>query len=120
MARDEFRFAGETGTEGVYSWITGEPLSYTNWYWGEPNNGCGGTEDRGQLLWLPNTKRQGQWNDLPNLGLSNPQSFPDLVRTGYIVETPEPSTLILLAAGAVGFLGWAWRKRKFKPLRSPL
>ena len=35
----------ETSSEGVYAWVTGEPLSYTNWYPYEPNNGLGGTED---------------------------------------------------------------------------
>ncbi len=27
-----------TGAVGQFSWVTGEPLSYTNWYPGEPNN----------------------------------------------------------------------------------
>jgi hypothetical protein len=29
-----------------------------------------------------------------------------------ISDVPEPSTLVLLAAGALGFLGWAWRRRR--------
>jgi len=30
---------------------------------------------------------------------------------GVLVPIPEPSTLVLLAIGAIGLLGWAWRKR---------
>jgi hypothetical protein len=29
-----------------------------------------------------------------------------------ISSVPEPSTLVLLGIGAIGFLGWAWRRRK--------
>jgi probable HAF family extracellular repeat protein len=30
------------------------------------------------------------------------------------INTPEPSTLVLLGVGAVGVLGWAWRKKCFR------
>lgn len=45
--------------EGEWVWITGEPLTYTNWYWGEPNGGRG---ENYAHLWLPD----GTWNDNDN------------------------------------------------------
>lgn len=30
----------------------------------------------------------------------------------WMANIPEPSTFVLLAIGAVGFLAWAWRRRK--------
>jgi hypothetical protein len=46
---------------------------------------------------------------LPN-GLSWDTS--NLDANGTISVVPEPSSLVLLAAGAVGLIGWAWRRRK--------
>ena len=42
--------------EGVWQWVTGESVDYTNWLDGEPNN-SGGTEHYGEM-WL-----DGVWND---------------------------------------------------------
>ncbi|HEX6916287.1 MAG TPA: HYR domain-containing protein [Chitinophagaceae bacterium] len=44
--------------EGTYRWITNEPIVYTNWNSGEPNN-AGGNEDWAVINWGPN----GTWND---------------------------------------------------------
>ncbi len=44
-------------TEGIFAWMNGQPLTYTNWSPGEPNNG-GGTEDYAHV-W-----NNGLWNDL--------------------------------------------------------
>ena len=44
-------------TEGVWKWITGEELSYTNWNRGEPND-AGGREDYAELY------ASGYWNDM--------------------------------------------------------
>ncbi|MCZ7644597.1 MAG: tandem-95 repeat protein [Planctomycetota bacterium] len=43
-------------TEGTWKWITGEPVNYTNWRSGEPNNS--GNEDHA------NIEADGRWNDL--------------------------------------------------------
>jgi hypothetical protein len=58
-------------------------------------------------------------NDLPG-GYSWDTS--QLYTTGDVTlvtvpATPEPSTLVLLAAGAIGLLGCAWRKLKRKSIR---
>ncbi len=43
--------------EGVYQWLNNDPLTYTNWYPGQPNN-YGNNQDYTRLL--PN----GQWDDI--------------------------------------------------------
>jgi hypothetical protein len=48
-------------TEGVWEWITGENVIYTNWRLNEPNNCCGG-EDYGEMI------NDGTWNDLGGPG----------------------------------------------------
>ena len=45
--------------EGEWKWITGEPLDYTNWNTGEPNN-SGSGENEAAFDFLDNT---GRWND---------------------------------------------------------
>jgi len=52
----------ETATEGVYEWITGEPVVHTNWQGGEPNN-LGGLENRVEMY------PTGRWNDNDNPSL---------------------------------------------------
>ncbi len=43
-------------TEGDWQWVTGEPVTYTNWDYGEPNN-AGIGEDWAVTNWY------GKWND---------------------------------------------------------
>jgi len=86
-----------------WQWVTGEPWSYQNWYAGEPNEWLGFPEDR--LIFY---KHVAQWADYPNdYYLSGPLP-------AYIMESavPEPSGLALLAVGAIGLIGLAWRRRK--------
>ncbi|MBK8915221.1 MAG: immunoglobulin domain-containing protein [Phycisphaerales bacterium] len=45
--------------EGDFQWISGEPVDYTNWGGGEPNN-AGNNEHYTELL-----GGSGQWNDVP-------------------------------------------------------
>ncbi|HXR80848.1 MAG TPA: C-type lectin domain-containing protein, partial [Saprospiraceae bacterium] len=52
----------DEAVEGTFEWVTGEPLIYTNWESGEPNN-LGGSEDFTEIYtWPPEF---GTWNDLP-------------------------------------------------------
>ena len=43
--------------EGTFVWTNDEPLSYTNWGSGEPNNGGGNNEDYTLM------RADGTWND---------------------------------------------------------
>ncbi|MFM7132977.1 MAG: C-type lectin domain-containing protein, partial [Planctomycetota bacterium] len=52
---------GGIKVNGSWTWITGEPWSFTNWYIGEPNN------QGGQENWLLFYSSNGFWNDMePN------------------------------------------------------
>jgi hypothetical protein len=72
--------------EGVWKW-SNEPITYTNWSPGEPNNS--GNEDFVVL----NVGSQN-WNDL---------SLSEL-RYGVIEAAPTPSALLLLGSGLAGLL----------------
>ena len=61
--------------EGQWRWVTGEPFSWSNWNWGEPNNA--GNEDYIQFV------GGGKWNDLPNV------SLPYVLEFEYIVTFTE-------------------------------
>ena len=44
--------------EGVWKWVTGEPFSFTRWYYVAPNNWAGEEHYLGY-------RSDGEWNDLP-------------------------------------------------------
>jgi hypothetical protein len=78
--------------EGQWRWVTGEPVTYTNWNAGEPNNS--GNEDYAQFV------NGGRWNDLPNT------SLPYVLEFEYIVDfTPWEiaATSITDATGKYSF-----------------
>jgi len=54
---DYFIGSNDSEKEGVWKWITNEPMNYTNWNAGEPNNL--NNEDFASLI-----KTNGEWNDL--------------------------------------------------------
>lgn len=103
----------DIGSTGSFHWITGEPLTYTDWAPPEPN--FIGTEHYGHL-WIrrftgtdpdPNGTPLWSWNNAIDAPFgSDPSAY-----RGAIVEfdgpftaaVPEPSSLLMVAtAGAVG------------------
>lgn len=95
--------AGGTPTASEFYFVTGEPVTYTNWGAGLPDN-YNNDEDTGSIKWTnPSDSNQsdasqdGKWNDLPDAGYSpgNGQFTGDLIRAGYVVEWDSAS-----AAGA--------------------
>lgn len=56
--------ATDLQTEGQFSWLTGEKLSYTNWADGEPNNG--GSKGNQDYLHM---YKNGKWDDIQSTDL---------------------------------------------------
>ncbi len=72
-----------------WTWVTGEPFTYTNWYTGEPNNFTGAQENYlSYKCWGTSDCRSAQWNDLPD-AISE---FGTSVRA-YVVEIDTPSAV---------------------------
>src|SRR5690348_16727520 len=58
----------DTAQEGVFTWSSGEPVTYTNWETGQPDDGGGiyPHEDY-VLIWpSPGPRSPGYWNDYIN------------------------------------------------------
>jgi hypothetical protein len=70
-------------TEGTFGWISGEPVTYTNWAPGEPND-WGGDEDYAIMNW----STPGLWNDAylysmaVTMGIIERSQPPDLIENG--------------------------------------
>jgi len=60
----------DIAVEGVWVWSSGEPVTYTNWFPGEPNN-SDGTEDAAKI---ENRPPFIAWNDLTP-GAADPDAF---------------------------------------------
>ncbi len=87
---------------GSWSWISGEPVTYTNHYGSFPE---GGTHAYLHVNYHP---AAGTWNANP------PHTEPGGPYPGYgIIEVvPEPSGLIALASGLVGAMGIIRRRAR--------
>ena len=72
--------------EGVWEWVTGEDVEYTNWGSGEPNNS--GNEDYAHM------SGYGQWNDLPDCDLRFILEFSGSAYLPKITITPKSGTLM--------------------------
>jgi hypothetical protein len=85
---------GSPEPDGNWQWVTGEPFNYTHWRLYEPSN-TGGNENCLHFSEQFGTYgiRSSFWNDLAG----------DLYYLkGYVIEVPEPATILLLTLGLVG------------------
>ena len=98
----------DEASEGMWEWVSGEAWDYTNWHpaaW-PPDPSYAPWEDYLHYFAYPEY-RASTWNDLADWPLS-----PITAITGYVVETPEPGTLLLLGLGVVGVAGLGRRRRR--------
>jgi hypothetical protein len=89
--------------EGQWQWVSGEPVTFLNWYAGEPNNAPTSPtgEDYAVLYEVP---ENGQWNDYPSpyyTNLNTGQTGP-LYEQGIVELVPSPDAVLLLAAATLG------------------
>lgn len=88
----------DEAVEGTFVWVNGEPVVFTNWSAGEPNNF--GNEDYTEMV------SNGQWNDLA----SSSRRF-GLVEQVLVSAVPEPATLLLVFGGLLGLGAVRSRRR---------
>jgi len=85
--------------DSSFAWISGQPVTYTNWANGEPNNG-NSTNNFGHL-WGWSTP-SGQWTDWFDLAVIEPPFAPATTPIFGVVEViPEPSSAMLLTVGSL-------------------
>jgi len=97
----------DINSEGVWEWISGEPVGYLNFTAGEPNN-LNGVEHYVHIYKPPDTG----WNDLDLNGVGFNGAFIRPFGLVEIANVPEPSTLALGALSAVALGGVALRRRR--------
>jgi len=86
------RASDEYSTDGKFVWISGEPVTYTNWQQGEPNN-YWGNEDFGVINfhnWYWHLPIVGTWND------SNEEQSP---YRGIVELKAEPAVQVTVDGG---------------------
>ena len=79
-------------TEGTYAWTTGEPVNYTKWWFGQPDNA--GNQDYSEFT-------GGYWYDISQETVEYGVMELDPSAT---TSTPEPAAVLLVATGLLGIL----------------
>lgn len=89
-----YQLPGSTEPTGGWVWSSNEPVVYTHWPAGEPNNYQGLDEN-----WAKMYIRQHDWDEVPSYWNDTWHYEPTRPDTIGIVEVvPEPSSLLVLSA----------------------
>ncbi|MFN4242284.1 MAG: C-type lectin domain-containing protein [Tepidisphaerales bacterium] len=97
----------DVAVDGTFVWVNGDPVTYTNWAPGEPNNGGGGQAEQYAHMWAANQgfgslRTPGTWNDAIND--PNPILAIFAIPTpfyGVVEVIPEPAAASLLLPAAM-------------------
>ena len=104
----------DVGSEfGVFRWISGEPVTYTNWQPGQPSDPAHDFFVAMNWDHAANTSAlKGTWNDLPVNGTTGGSANTNGPYFGIIeAAVPEPSSIVLLTTGLLILAGYALRIR---------
>lgn len=83
----------DAASEGAFVWVSGEPVTYTNWAVGEPNNANG----EEHYVHIESPAFDGPaWNDRAGSSFNTGSG-----RWGVVEVVPEPSAFFLFASGSV-------------------
>ena len=88
----------DLAVEGVFEWISGEPVTYLNWNAGEPRDAWRGLEDY-VTMYGPSSPSAGYWNDtllVSGNGIGE-YGIVEIART-----IPVPATVALMIPGLLG------------------
>jgi hypothetical protein len=91
-----YQIPGSKEPDEGWVWISGEPVTFTNWHTDEPNN----FNVNEECVAAMNEHAPGHWNDLPA----------GYTLLGIVEVVPLPSAVLLLGSGLVGLIGL----RKFR------
>ena len=91
-----YQAAGSPEPAGGWAWVSGQPMDFTNWDNGEPNNALN-KEPVGEFYVRTHVsfEHSGSWNDT----WAEHPGIPAGIVEKETVVTPEPASLILLLAG---------------------
>ncbi|MEX0677702.1 MAG: lectin-like protein [Pirellulales bacterium] len=96
----------DVAQEGQFEWYSGEPVTYTKWAPGEPND-FGGIEDWVHYYNFGGGDFEFKWNDNANL-----DSIGGSATSALVEIVPEPSSLVLTIVGLLGLTACRWRPKR--------